>query len=247
MLPRPAALARAQPLAQRRSGHHADRDRLAVAQREPRDQLQRMSERVPQVEPRPVAHLVRIALDHERALTRTAAAIMSVSVVGPSPISCANSTGSPMIPAFTTSASPERNSAPGRVAQHVGVDQDQLRLLERAHQVLALRQVHRHLASHARIDHREQGGRDLHEGHAPQPCRRHEPRHVTDHSAAQRDDRLVARQLRLGQTVVQVGHGCQRLVGFAVEQQSARPARIPAWSERGEQAREVMLRRRSDW
>ena len=51
-------------------------------------------------------------------------------------------------------------------AQRGDVDPDEARLMEGAHQILALRQVDGDLAPDARVDHREHGGRHLHESYA---------------------------------------------------------------------------------
>ena len=145
-----------------------------------------------------------------------------------------------MIPAFNTSASPDRNSPHRQRAQQGRVDQHQLRLLERAHQVFARRQIHRDLAADAGVHHGQQAGRDLHERHPAQPGRRDEPRHVTDHAAAQRDHRLAARQPGFGEAVVEVAHGRQRLVRLAVG--NLKDHRLePGVGQRGDQRGQVMF------
>ena len=144
-----------------------------------------------------------------------------------------------MIPAFNTSASPERNSPPGSVLEQRRVDQHQFRLLEGADQVFARRQVHRDLAADAGVDHGQQAGRDLHERHPAQPGRRDEPCHVTDHAAAQRDHRLAARQPGFGEAVVEVAHGLQRFVRLAIG--NLKDHRLePGIGQRGDQRGQMM-------
>ena len=63
-----------------------------------------------------------------------------------------------------TSARPARAAARGGSVRSVArVDPDQARLVEGAHQVLAAAQVHAGLPADARVDHREQRGRHLHD------------------------------------------------------------------------------------
>ena len=91
----------------------------------------------------------------------------------------------------------------------VGVDRDGL--VERAHQVLALRQVDRGLAADGGVDLREQRGRRLHDGDAAVVHRRGEPGGVAHHSPAERDDRVVAEEAPAGEARAQIVDGGERL------------------------------------
>ena len=101
-------------------------------------------------------------------------------------------------------------------AQRLRVDDHQLRLLERADQILALRQIDARLAAHAGVHHRQQAGGNLHEGHAAQIAGRGEAGHVAHHAAAQRDHRAAPVQPGRHEVVIQAGHGPQRLVRLAL-------------------------------
>ena len=111
-------------------------------------------------------------------------------------------------------AGPELGAGQG--AQQIGIDQHQLRLFERAHQVFPRRQIDRHLAADAGIHHRQQAGGDLDERHAAQPRGRDESGQIADNAAAEGDHRLVARELRVGEPGIEAGGGIERLVRFAV-------------------------------
>ncbi|MBI2563107.1 MAG: hypothetical protein HYW08_12110 [candidate division NC10 bacterium] len=63
----------------------------------------------------------------------------------------------------------------------------QVRLVERAHQVLPLRQVHPRLAPHAAVHLGQQRGGEIDEGDPAVESRRHEPGEVPDDSPAQAD------------------------------------------------------------
>ena len=73
------------------------------------------------------------------------------------------------------------------------------RLMKRAEQVLALRRIDAGLAADGGIHLRQQRGRHLHEIDAAAQDRRRETGEIADHAAAERDDEIVALDLRCDQ------------------------------------------------
>jgi hypothetical protein len=73
-----------------------------------------------------------------------------------------------------------------------GVGDHQARLMEGAHEVLAVGGVDPGLAADRGIDLGEQGGRDLHEAHAAADHRGREAGEVPDHAAPERDHEVAA-------------------------------------------------------
>src|SRR6185295_4088040 len=74
------------------------------------------------------------------------------------------------------------------------VRKDRVRRMERADQVLALGDVDRRLATDGRVDHAEEGRRNLSDTDAAEERRCGEPRGVPHRTATQRDDPAVAAQ-----------------------------------------------------
>ena len=151
-----------------------------------------------------------------RALTRTASAIIAVSDAGPA-------RGKPLEqrlvaddPGLDDLGQAGAELGAGQGAQEIRIDQHKLGLFERAHQVLARRQIDRHFAADAGIHHRQQAGGDLDERHAAQPRGRDESRQIADNAAAEGDHRLIARELRVGEAGIETGGRVERLVRFAV-------------------------------
>ncbi len=99
--------------------------------------------------------------------------------------------------------------------QRLQVHKHEARLMKRAQQVLAARDVHAGLATDGGIDHRQQRRRHLHITDAPEVGRRHKPRYVAGHAAAQRDHDAVATEARFQQAVRQRRPGLSRLVPLA--------------------------------
>jgi hypothetical protein len=99
--------------------------------------------------------------------------------------------------------------------QHAGIGDDRARRMERADQVLAGRDVDRGLAAHRRIDHRQQGGRQLHAVHAAHPAGGGETGEITDHAAAEGEHAGVAGGAERGQRFDRTAELGQRLGGFA--------------------------------
>ena len=76
--------------------------------------------------------------------------------------------------------------------QSLHVGQDCPGLVERAHHVLGLGQVDRHLAADGRVHHGRHAGRHLHERHSAQECTGDESAQVSSDPPADRDDGLAA-------------------------------------------------------
>ncbi len=96
-----------------------------------------------------------------------------------------------------------------------GVGDDKARLVEGADQVLAVGGVDPGLAAHRGIDLGEQGGRRLHEAHAPAQGRGGEAREITHDSAAERHHDVVALDLVGQQAIADLRVGGVALRGFA--------------------------------
>src|SRR5437763_2475335 len=76
--------------------------------------------------------------------------------------------------------------------QRVGIDENQPGLMKCTDQILSSGQVHARLSANRRIELRKQGRRHLNECDAAQVSRRCEPREITDHAAAERDDCIAS-------------------------------------------------------
>ena len=103
-------------------------------------------------------------------------------------------------------------------------------------------QVDRDLAAHRGVDHGEEGRRRLDEPHAPQEGRRGIAGEIADHAAAQGDDRVVARDAEIVETVVERRRG---RAGFFVCSPAGRTTlagRQPGGLERRHDAIEVERR-----
>ena len=85
-----------------------------------------------------------------------------------------------------------RKGAVRQGSEHVRVDEHEPRLIERADEVFALRQINAGLAADRGIHLREQRGRDLAQRHATQEGRRGKAGDIADNTAAERDDQILA-------------------------------------------------------
>ena len=85
-----------------------------------------------------------------------------------------------------------RKCAVRQGSEHVRVDEDEPRLIERADEVFALGQINAGLAADRGIHLREQRGRDLAQRHTAQEGRRRKAGDVADNTAAERDDQILA-------------------------------------------------------
>ena len=81
--------------------------------------------------------------------------------------------------------------------------------MEGADQVLAGRQVDRGLAADRGIDHRQQGGRQLHEANAAHPAGRGETGKIANDAAAEREHGNVAAGAEFGQRFQGLGETIQ--------------------------------------
>ena len=99
-------------------------------------------------------------------------------------------------PCLIASARPARRCASGRVRDRLDVGEHGGRRMERADEVLPRGGVHARLAADRGVDHGEQRGGALHDGHAAHERRGDEAREIADDAAAERDDRRVAAAAR---------------------------------------------------
>ena len=191
------------------------RDRLAVEQlAEAGRRLDRVAERVPEVERDPPAGGAALALvgdddldlgpggplddlgDDARRERRRVAAARSPR---PSASSSSNSRSSPSAAILTASPSAARRWRSGSVRKRGDVDDDRGRLVERADEVLALGQVDAGLAADRRVDLGDERRRDLDERDAAQVRRGEEAGRVAERAAADRDERLAALDAQAGE------------------------------------------------
>ena len=76
--------------------------------------------------------------------------------------------------------------------QHVGINEDQARLMKRADKIFATWMINARFAADAAVNHCQHRGWQLHQCHAAHNRRRHKARQITDHAAAQCQNRIVA-------------------------------------------------------
>ncbi len=184
--------------------------------------LDRVAERVAEVEQRAFARLALVGRDDLRldpaALADRVGERLGVAREQRSMFASSQSKNarSRMAPYLMTSARPRGKLAVRQRAQTVGVDQHGARLMERADHVLAERVVDAGLAADRRVDLREQRRRHLHERHSALIDRRGEAGDVADDAAAERDQRRRALGLLLEQARQHVGERRPSLVRLAV-------------------------------
>ena len=104
--------------------------------------------------------------------------------------------------------------------EHLGIDPDAHRLVERADDVLARGWLTPDLAADRAIDHRQEGRGDHQQGEAPGVGRGDEAGEVADDAPPERDDRGMAVGAEPDQIVVEVGSAVRATC-------SARPAAQP--------------------
>ena len=113
-----------------------------------------------------------------------------------------NSAGLDVMPYLTTSYRPGAELAARQRAEHGRIDDDRVRLIEGADQVLAERVVDAHLAADGAVHLRQQRRRHVHERDAAQVGRGGEAGHVADDAAAEGDERGRAVGVRADERVV---------------------------------------------
>ncbi len=109
-----------------------------------------------------------------------------------------------------------RELARGQRGQELGVHHDQVGLPDRADVVLALGQVNAGLAADRRVNHRQQGGGDVHQPDAALVGGGDEAGQVAHHAAPEGDDRVGAAQAGRGGPAAQaldLGQGLGALAG----------------------------------
>ncbi len=103
----------------------------------------------------------------------------------------------------------------GQGLQYIGVHKHEEGLDKGAHQVLALGQVHGHLAAYAGVDHPQQCGGHLHQGNPPHKGGSGKPGHVGDHAAAESDHGTAAVQSRFEKPIVERAHRAESFMLLA--------------------------------
>ena len=103
----------------------------------------------------------------------------------------------------------------GQRREDLRIDEHHPREVERAQQVLALRQIDRDLASDRRVDLGEQRRGALHEGDAPHEGGCNEPGQIADDPAAEGHDRVAPAQPRVQELAHQAHDVRGRLRGLA--------------------------------
>ena len=115
------------------------------------------------------------------------------------------------MPYLITSYRPGAELAARQRRQHRRVDDDRVRLIERADQVLAERVIHADLAADGAVHLRQQRRRHVNERDAAQVRRRREAGHVADDAAAEGDQGRRAIGVRADERVVDARDACSCL------------------------------------
>ncbi len=121
------------------------------------------------------------------------------AIASPSASSVANSASSPRAAIFDDLAQGGPPLALRQRRQRREVEHDRRRLVERAQQVLALREVDAGLAADGRVDLGDERRRHTDPGHAPEVRRGQEPRRVAERPAADRDQRVAPLDAQAGE------------------------------------------------
>ena len=115
--------------------------------------------------------------------------------------------------------------APRQRREHERIDRHELWLVERAHEVLAERVVHAHLAADRAVHLREQRRWHVRDRDPAQVGGRREPRGIADHAAADSHDPGAAIGASRHERVVHAAGGLQRLGALTVGDEDALGAR----------------------
>ena len=203
-------------------GDHADGDGVAVQQREVQHALHRMGDGVAEVEDLPETALAGVfghdfGLDADtagneggdrRGEVRGRGAVVADGIGEPEDGVEVGRVGDDAV--LDHLGKPAAQHVLGERVEHLGVDHHGRRIMEGADEVLAEGGVDGGLAAHRGIDHRQQGGGHLHDGESAHEGGGHEAGEVTDHTAADGDDRGIASSTPLQQGVGEFGPGGPR-------------------------------------
>ena len=130
--------------------------------------------------------------------------------------------------------------------ERVAVDHHQLRLIKRAEQIFAARMVDRHLPADGGIHLRQKGRRCLNKAHPAQIGAGRVTRDIADHAAAQRHHKILPRDVRVDQRVVdalELRHALGRLARGQHKRARLRPGRLELRLHRLQiQRRDVFIR-----
>ena len=237
----PIAARSSRPDADRKIGrqHQAAADRLAVQPpRVARHRLDRMTERMAEIQQRPLTGLALVARDDAgldlagagNGSRRGHPARRRAAPAGRAP-PARSSSRSASKPCLRISASPAESSRAGSVFSVAVSLMTSLWLVKRADQVLAALVIDARLAADRRIDLCQQRRRHLHEADAAHEDRGGKTRDIADHAATQRDDEALAIRATIDQRIENRRHRRPVLVGLAVRQHDrhelAETARAP--------------------
>ncbi len=193
---------------------HPVPDRVAVGHAVVRDGLQRVRQRVPEVQERPLAALGQVTGDDARLHgDRVGQRALQQGTTG------AELRGQHTIQQGGVADQAVLERLGGALAEHragqgvqgIGVAPHGARWPERPHQVLPLGEVHAGLAAHRRVHHAQQRGRQRVERHAAQVTGRREARQIGRRAAPQPHDRAVAGNVRARQPGQHAREDLQRL------------------------------------
>ena len=153
---------------------------------------------------------------HDSAMTGVSAAGSRAKIAVRSRVTRSKSPALDVTPYLIDLVEPRPELAPRQRAEHRRIDDDRVRLIERADQVLAERMIDADLAADGAVDLREQRRRHVNERDAPQVGGRGEAGHVADDAAAEGDERGRAIGVRANERVVDADDRRQLLVTLAV-------------------------------
>ena len=184
--------------------------------------LDRVAQRVAEVQDRPVVALGLVLGDHQRLQLRAALddeadrRVVEVEHLTMVALEEVDQLGRQDRAGLDDLGEPGAQLARRQGPQRRRVGDHQPRVMKRADQVLAGRDVDAGLAADRRVDLRHQRGRHLHEVDAAQVRRRGEAGDVADDAATQRDHHRAALEARLDQAVVDERDPGEVLVLLAV-------------------------------
>ncbi|MNV21260.1 hypothetical protein D3C71_1121910 [compost metagenome] len=123
--------------------------------------------------------------------------------------------------------------ARGQGAQRGGIGDHRARRMERADQILAFGDVHRGLATHRGIHHRQQRGGQLHAVHPAHPAGGGKPGQVAGHAPAERHHAGIAGGAERGQRADRRAETGQRLGGFPGRQHQLTDQQVRPLGQQG--------------
>ncbi len=126
-------------------------------------------------------------------------------------------------------------------AQKLGIGDYQLWRIERPDEIFAFREIHAGLAADRAIDLRHESRRNMHQADTSQVGGRGKSGYVTDHTAADRDDRRLTVCARSNQLARDLLDAREMFRGFAVVEENHRDAIAALPAQVGNQLPTPML------